>query len=190
MSSNKNAHNDDFEFVAVALGVRKESSFKITVYPTTFWTPMELRAGGGSKRARSLFTFCLFCEQSTFVFFISFFFSFVFLDRFSPIKRQRRQCISRVSMSILAKYVNVHSNLGNQTLFLDVGSTVTVSRTYLNVIHETLEPEEILFTVMRKPHLGKLQLDGKVTSSFSQADVNKGEFDSLVASAYPRPDTC
>lgn len=71
---------------------------------------------------------------------------------------------------------------GNQTLFLDVGSTVTVTRTYLNVVHETLEPEDIIFTVIRKPHSGRLQIEGKATSTFTQADVNKGRTDSEFAS--------
>ncbi|OQR72801.1 chondroitin sulfate proteoglycan 4-like [Tropilaelaps mercedesae] len=105
----KSAHNDRFDFTVVALGVTKDASFKITVYPSTFWTPMQLKAGGG-----------------------------------------------------------------NATLYLDASSTATVSRTYLNVIHETLEPEDVTFSLLRAPRFGQLLINGKPITTFTQADVNKG----------------
>ncbi|XP_022711334.1 chondroitin sulfate proteoglycan 4-like [Varroa jacobsoni] len=110
-SPSKAAYNDRFDFNVVALGVTKEASFKITVYPSTFWTPMQLKAGGG-----------------------------------------------------------------NATLYLDAGSIATVSRTYLNVIHETLEPEDIMFSLARPPRLGQLLINGKPITSFTQTDVNKGSY--------------
>lgn len=51
-SPSKGAYNDRFDFNVVALGVTKEASFKITVYPSTFWTPMQLKAGGGTYHQR------------------------------------------------------------------------------------------------------------------------------------------
>lgn len=69
---------------------------------------------------------------------------------------------------------SVNSTTGNATLYLDAGSTVTVSRSYLNVIHETHEPEDIVFSLVRAPHLGQLLINGKPVTSFTQTDINKG----------------
>lgn len=63
-------------------------------------------------------------------------------------------------------------------MFVDVGRSTSVARAFLSVLHESLQPEDVIFTVTRKPKYGHLALvnsNEAFASTFSQADVNKGE---------------